>query len=181
MKAIMAMSENRAIGKSGGIPWSPIKNDFKWFKEFTLGKNIVVGHSTFQTLPPLKGRNIYFISRPKPITPNDIPVGDYNHHVNAHGTVGRRICYYQEVIYGQTTVDMMTGYESQWQMTDPVIAGGAKMYELFLPYITEFYVTHIKGSYDADTFMPPFEHLFSKQEVVKEFDEHKVVKYTKSL
>jgi hypothetical protein len=54
-----------------------------------------------------------------------------------------------------------------------------KTYELFLPYITEFYVTHVKGVYDADTYMIPFEHLYNKQEVIKEFDGHRVVKYTK--
>ena len=179
MKAIAAMAENRAVGKNGGLPWPSIKEDFKWFKEFTMGKNLVVGHSTFQTLPPLKGRNIYFISRPKSKTPDEIPIGDYRYHVNSHGTIGRRLCYYQEAIYGGTTVDMITGYESQWQIQDPIIAGGAKMYELFLPHITEFYVTHVKGSYDADTYMPEFEHLFTKQETLKEFDGHRIVKYSK--
>jgi len=48
-----------------------------------------------------------------------------------------------------------------------------------LPYITEFYVTHVNGKYDGDTFMPPFEDLFTHKEVVKEFDLHKVIMYTK--
>lgn len=179
MKAIAAMSENRAMGKNGGLPWPSIKEDFKWFKEFTMGKNLVVGNSTFQTLPPLKGRNIYFISRPKAKTPEDDPVGDYSYHVNSHGTIGRRICYYQEVIHGGTMVDIITGYESRWSIDDPIIAGGAKTYELFLPYITEFYVTHVKGTYEADTYMPVFERLFTKRETLKEFDGHRVVKYSK--
>jgi dihydrofolate reductase len=63
-----------------------------------------------------------------------------------------------------------------------VVIGGAKTYELFLPYITEFYVTHVKGEYDGDTFMPPFEHLFDKQEVIREFEcVHKVLKYYKTV
>jgi hypothetical protein len=60
-----------------------------------------------------------------------------------------------------------------------IVAGGAKTYVKLLPYITEFYVTHVNGNYDGDTFMPPFEDLFTQQEVVKEFDGHKVVKYSK--
>jgi dihydrofolate reductase len=32
MKAIMAMSENRAVGKNGGLTWPTIKDDFKYFK-----------------------------------------------------------------------------------------------------------------------------------------------------
>ena len=62
---------------------------------------------------------------------------------------------------------------------DIIVAGGAKTYVRLLPYITEFYVTHVNGSYEGDTFMPPFEDLFTQQEVVKEFDGHKVVKYSK--
>ena len=60
-----------------------------------------------------------------------------------------------------------------------IVAGGAKTYVKLLPYIKEFYVTHVNGTYDGDTFMPPFEDLFTQQEVVKEFDGHKVVKYSK--
>lgn len=37
----------------------------------------------------------------------------------------------------------------------------------------------LNGLWVGDTFMPPFEHLYNKQEVVKEFDGHKVIKYSK--
>ena len=60
-----------------------------------------------------------------------------------------------------------------------IVAGGAKTYVNLLPYIDEFYVTHVNGSYEGDTFMSSFEHLFTNQEIVKEFDGHKVIKYTK--
>jgi len=56
MKAILAMSKNRAIGKNGGLPWPSIKEDFKWFKEFTMGNTLIVGKNTFDTLPLLKNR-----------------------------------------------------------------------------------------------------------------------------
>lgn len=182
MKAIMAMASNRVIGKNNGLPWPSIKEDFKWFKEFTMGKNLIVGHSTFLNLPPLKGRNIHFISRPKAKTPEDIPEGDYGYYANAHGTIGSRVCFYEEVIHGGTVVDIITGYESRWSIEDPIIAGGAKMYELFLPHITEFYVTHINGEYEGDTFMIPFEHLFDTQRVIKEFEGgHKVMCYSKNI
>lgn len=179
MKAIAAMDENRGIGKNGTIPWK-VSADFKWFKEFTVGKNLVVGHSTFLSLPPLKERDIYFISRPKAKTPDEIPMGDYGYHTNSHGTLGRRLCYYTDVIYGISFVDILTGYESNCKIEDPIIAGGAKTYELFLPYITEFYVTHIKGSYDADVFMCDFEGFFPNKQLIRELDGgHKIVKYFK--
>jgi len=62
---------------------------------------------------------------------------------------------------------------------DIIVAGGAKTYVRLLPYITEFYVTHVNGTYEGDTFMPPFEDLFTNKEVVKEFDLHKIIKYSK--
>jgi len=56
MKAIIAMAQNRVIGKNNGLPWPSIKEDFKWFKEFTMGKTLIVGKNTFDTLPLLKNR-----------------------------------------------------------------------------------------------------------------------------
>lgn len=161
MKAIAAMAENRAIGKDGGLPWkSPIKEDFRWFKEFTTNKILIVGRKTFDTLPPLRDRNIIILS-----SLSD-GYGDTYDPVYNTG-----YCYrsYDDVIFI---------IESQKQ-AKLVVAGGAKTYELFLPYVDEFYVTHVKGEYEADTFMPPFEHLFSKQEVIKEFDGHRVIRYSK--
>ena len=57
MKAIMAMAKNRAIGLNNQLPWGTIyKEDFQWFKEFTMGKTLIVGWYTFNSLPRLKGR-----------------------------------------------------------------------------------------------------------------------------
>ncbi len=61
MKAILAMAENRVIGKNGGLPWPSIKEDFKWFREFTMGKKLIVGKNTFDTLPLLKKETLSFI------------------------------------------------------------------------------------------------------------------------
>lgn len=65
--------------------------------------------------------------------------------------------------------------ETGWN--DSIIIGGKSIYELFMPHITEFYVSHIDQDYEGDTFMEPFEHLFNKQETVKKFDFGKVIKY----
>jgi len=165
MKAIIAISKNRAIGLNGKLPWGNVyKDDFKWFKEFTMGKTLVVGWNTFNSLPRLKGRrgivldkkwdgNIMYdienpfdwldIKNPRPVwngaeytfNPNDYP--------------------------------------------DAIVAGGKKTYEFLMPYITEFYVTHIDRDYEGDVFMSEFEHNFNKQEVVLEFDFGKVIKYFK--
>jgi dihydrofolate reductase len=59
----MAMSKNRCIGKNGGLPWPSMKEDFKWFKEFTMGKYLIVGRKTFDSLPVLNGRKFILITK----------------------------------------------------------------------------------------------------------------------
>ena len=156
MKAILAMAKNRCIGIEGKIPWH-IPNDFRWFKEFTTGKKLIVGKNTFDTLPMLKNREIFVLTR-RIEELSEIP---NQYLINKNDLTGK-------IITDVSDLD-----------PDIIVAGGAKTYVRLLPYITEFYVTHVNGTYDGDTFMPPFEDLFTNKEVVKEFDLHKVVKYSK--
>ena len=62
MIAIVARSANGVIGKDGGLPWH-CKGDLQFFKRTTMGRKIVVGRTTFEGLPPLKGRDIYVLTR----------------------------------------------------------------------------------------------------------------------
>ena len=164
MKAIIAMAKNRVIGKNGGLPWPNIKEDFKHFKEFTMGKTLIVGKNTFDTLPLLKNRECLILTKPV----DDIDAYITNQYmVNNNAMTGQMI-----------TMEDVESY-SRFRKGYLIVAGGAKTYVKLLPYITEFYVTHVNGNYDGDTFMPPFEDLFTQQEVVKEFDGHKVIVYTK--
>ena len=156
MKAIIAMAKNRVIGKDGGLPWPSIKEDFRWFKEFTTGKKLIVGKNTFDTLPMLKNREILVLTR---------KVEELSH-------ISNQYLINKNDLTGKIISDVS-------DLDPEIIVGGAKTYVRLLPYITEFYVTHVNGSYDGDTFMSSFEDLFTNKEVVKEFDGHKVIKYTK--
>jgi len=62
MIAIVARSANGVIGKDGGLPWH-CKGDLQFFKRTTMGCKIVVGRATFEVLPPLKGREIFVLTR----------------------------------------------------------------------------------------------------------------------
>ena len=162
MKAIMAMSENRCIGKENKIPWY-VPNDFKWFKEFTMGNTLIVGKNTFDTLPLLKNRECLVL-----VKEDKIMVANPNQYlVNNNSMTGQLITMTDIESYSQFRKDYL------------IVAGGAKTYIKLLPYIKEFYVTHINGNYDGDVFMSSFEDTFTNKEVVKEFDLHKVIMYTK--
>ncbi|WP_372799324.1 dihydrofolate reductase [Pontiella sp.] len=62
MTALVARSQNGVIGKDGGLPWH-CKGDLQFFKRTTMDRKIVVGRTTFEGLPPLKGRDIYVLTR----------------------------------------------------------------------------------------------------------------------
>ena len=62
MIAIIARSENGVIGKDGSLPWR-CKGDLQFFKRTTMDRKIVVGRTTFDELPPLKGRDIFVLTR----------------------------------------------------------------------------------------------------------------------
>lgn len=164
MKAIAAMAKNRVIGKNGGLPWPSIKEDFKWFKEFTMGKNLVMGKNTFDTLPLLKNRQCFVIV--KQVTDLDSYVT--NQHMINDNNLTAKIVNMNDIYLMELN-----------NFPDLIVIGGAKTYSKLLSYIDEFYITHINGDYEGDVYMPPFEHFYSKQEVIREFDGHKVVKYSR--
>ena len=158
MKAIAAISSNRAIGKNGALPWPSIKEDFKWFKEFTTNNILVMGNTTFTSLPPLKNRNIVTLtSNPMLYSSGYDPALNMGH------------CYRNSLEIVKLDSEKKGAL---------IVAGGAKTYLTLLPFITEFYITHVNGEFEGDTFMPPIEHMFNKSETVREFENgHKVVKY----
>lgn len=61
---VLAMAENGVIGKDGAIPWR-IADDMKRFKALTLGKPVVMGRKTWDSLPkkPLPGRVNIVVTR----------------------------------------------------------------------------------------------------------------------
>ena len=154
MQAILAMTENRCIGLNGKIPWY-YPDDLKWFKEFTLNKSIVIGRKTYEGLPILKNRTVWVLSK------------------SIKESAGCIISPGESTMYHYTSnIDIIP--------KDAIVAGGKSIYQLFMPQITEFYVTHIRHrDCFGDTWMFEFEHLFSNQELIKEFEFGKVIKYTK--
>ncbi|WP_417690744.1 dihydrofolate reductase [Roseibium sp.] len=60
---IAAMAKNRVIGANGDMPWK-ISSDLKHFKQLTMGKPMIMGRKTFQSLPGmLPGRPHIVVSR----------------------------------------------------------------------------------------------------------------------
>ena len=128
MKAIVAVDENWAIGCSGDL-LQRIPADMSRFRRLTLGKVVVMGRKTFDSLPgrkPLAGRTNIVLSGNKSLECDGLSV----------------CCSLQELF------PTLKGVNSD----DVFVIGGATVYEQLLPYCTEAYVTRIKCGHTADTY-----------------------------
>ena len=130
MKAIVAVDKNWAIGYKGKL-LERIPEDMRFLKQITMGKTIVMGRATFESLPgkePLKGRTNIVLSTNK----------DYYHP-------GIIICRSLEELFKVT---------SKYAAEEIFVLGGAQIYAELLPYCSEVYITKFKNTYPADSFFP---------------------------
>ena len=127
---IVAVDKNLCIGKNNTLPFD-IKEDMKWFKEKTVGKTIVMGRKTYESIgKPLPNRTNIVLSRDTKLKIDSVEV------VNDYQDIIKRALLYREQI---------------------VIIGGSEIYKLFLPYSHKLYVTFIDTEVeDGDTFFPEF-------------------------
>ncbi len=170
MKAIACMSANRVIGKDGKLPWSSIKEDFRFFKEKTINGNIIVGYKTFQKLPPLSMRDIYVLRSklwnkliPEPCENNIFD----KHNCAAHGH------YINESMLLVKCNTCPEFDENTW------VCGGAEVYRSMLQFCTDLYITVLNQNCEGDTYMPDFEWIFPTKKLEKEFDFGSIFHYHK--
>jgi dihydrofolate reductase len=146
-KAIAAMSENRAIGNKGDIPWH-IPEDFKWVKQCTKGQVIAMGRKTFESM-----------GRPLPLRENIV------------------ISRSAEVIEGCRVLPSLDALEEYHTDREIWIFGGAQIYAAAMDRVHELYLTVVKGTFEGDAFFPPFEDQFELAEIVREEPDFRILKY----
>ncbi len=123
---IAAMAHNRIIGKDNQMPWH-LPADFAWFKRCTLGKPILMGRKTFESIGrPLPGRHNIVLSRDASLQ-----------------------------IDGVTTVTTFEqALEVVGDVDELMIIGGGSIYRHFLPQADQLYLTYIDADIDGDTQFP---------------------------
>lgn len=130
MKIIVAVDEKWGIGKDGEL-LCHLPGDLKYFKEKTVGKTVVMGRVTLESLPGKKGL---------PNRKNIVITSDHE--------------------YVAENAEAVSSEEELWSVlsatpTDDVfIIGGAKVYAAFLKYCDTCYVTKMYKDFDADRFFP---------------------------
>lgn len=136
---IAAMSGDRIIGKDGGIPWH-IPEDLKHFKDTTMGKAVIMGRKTYESIPgSLPGRGIVVLTRKD----NLMLMG-----------VTKKAHTPREALE-----------KAMWS-DEIIIAGGESIYKLFMGIADRMYITRVCGSYEGDTYFPPID--WSKWDLQKD-------------
>jgi dihydrofolate reductase len=137
---VVAVSRNGVIGRDGGLPWH-ISSDLKRFKAITMGKPVIMGRKTWESLPrkPLPGRHNIVITRKS--------------GYQAHGA------------------DVVSTAEAALTLASDVeevcIIGGGEIYDLFLPFATRIYLTAVEMDVAGDTRFPELDPM-QWQEVARE-------------
>jgi dihydrofolate reductase len=124
---VVAVARNGIIGREGGLPWH-ISSDLKRFKEITMGKPVVMGRKTWQSLPrkPLPGRLNIVLTR----QPGFVAEG---------ATV---------VATPEEALAAAAGAE------EIAVIGGGEIYGLFFARADRIYLTEVDLTVEGDTRFP---------------------------
>jgi dihydrofolate reductase len=183
-KAIAAMSLNRVIGAGNKIPWH-LPEDFKWFKQTTMGNVVVMGRKTFESLGrPLPNRkNMILTRRPQSLIKKHPQIfGQYHewrggqHLKSAYqfhfSKLGEKV---ETEIFIFKSLDKLDPKEFP---NDIFICGGAEIYQQALPLCSDLYLTVVKREVEGgDAFFPPFEDKFDLFATIRDEPEFKILHY----
>jgi dihydrofolate reductase len=128
LSLIVAFDENRLIGRNGQLPWR-LPADLKHFRRLTLGKTVLMGRRTFESLgKPLEGRDNWVLSRDLAFRPDGCRVfPGLDAALKAH-----------------TDGELM-------------VIGGAELYRQTLPQAQRLYLTQVHAQLEGDTWFPPYD------------------------
>lgn len=124
---ILALARNDALGKDGKLPWR-YPEDLRHFRDTTRGHAVIMGRKTWDEVgKPLPGRTNVVVTR----SPGFAPEG---------AIVARSV---EDAIARAREVD-----------ETPFVIGGAQIYALAMPFVTDVHLTRIDRDAEADTFFP---------------------------
>ncbi len=129
------MAKNRTIGINNKLPWN-IPEDLAYFKEVTMGKPLVMGRKTFESIldqlgKPLPGRTNIVVSESGFRAGNTMVINSFDKAVQEARKIAKD-----------------AGYEEMF------VIGGRQLYEQALRVADRIYLTEIHEEFDGDAFFP---------------------------
>lgn len=129
---VVAVAENGVIGREGALPWR-LPDDLKWFKRVTLGKPIIMGRKTFDSIGrPLPGRDNIVITRD--------PAWSVDGAATARSVAA--------------AVALAERSASRTGAEEICVIGGAEIYRQTLARADRIYLTRVRASLDGDARFP---------------------------
>ena len=129
---LAAVAENGVIGRGNALPWR-LKSDMQHFRAMTMGKPVVMGRKTYQSIgKPLKGRTTIVVTRDPAYTAPGIVVAPSL----------------------EAAIATARGDALRRNADSIVIAGGADIYAQAMPLATRLAVTHVRKRVDGDARFP---------------------------
>lgn len=128
---IVAAATNDVIGRDGQLPWT-LPSDLRRFRELTMGKPILMGRKTWESLPrrPLPGRDNLVISRRAEVGEKD--------GARWFNGLGAAVSWAQKSGAAELCV-----------------IGGAALFRETMPIADSLHLTRIESAVEGDTLMPP--------------------------
>ena len=129
LSIIAALAENRVIGRDNQLPWR-LPADLAHFKRLTMGKPIIMGRRTWESLPGLLPHRTHLV-----VTSDDdyqAPGAHVVHSIN------------EAIEFAGDAEEMM-------------VVGGARLYAQTIPLATRMYLTYVHQYIDGDTRFPGFD------------------------
>jgi dihydrofolate reductase len=123
---LVAVADNGVIGRGNHLPWY-LPDDLKRFKALTMGKPILMGRRTFESIGrPLPGRTNLVLTRSREwSSPGAAVVHSFDEAIARAGAVA-----------------------------ELVVVGGAEVYRLALPQARRIYLTRVRSRAEGDTVFP---------------------------
>ena len=153
---VVARARNGVIGRDGALPWR-LKSDMALFKATTMGKPVIMGRKTWDSLPrkPLPGRMNLVLSRDACFEPQ-----------------GAVVCE------GFTEALGIARDQAEEDGVEEVcVIGGVAVFQAALPKARRIYLTEVEAEPEGDAVLPPFDErewreTKSEQHAAGEGDEH---------
>ncbi len=151
LSIIVALAENRVIGRGGDLPWH-LSADLKRFKRLTMGHSIIMGRKTWDSIGfPLPKRQSIVLTR----DPN-------------WSAEGAHVIHHPDEL---SQIELIT--------PEVFIIGGAQIYSAFMPMLDEILISHVYESYEGDTQFPAFEADFPNVTVEEKYETFELRRYTR--
>jgi len=129
---IVAVSRNGVIGAGGDLVWR-ISDDLKWFKKVTMGKPIVMGRKTYQSIGrPLPGRDNIVVTRDLEFSAGGV-------------FVARSI---------KDALTLARARAEDCEAGEVCIIGGGEVYKQTVAIADRIYMTRIAAEVEGDVFFP---------------------------